>query len=796
MIKRILILVSSLALSFLCPAKDLSMSSDGRIVYEPTDIDARVNYPVRDFNDRLCALVKVTVVGELKHALTLDLGTTMQFIERRDRQEIGEVWFYIPAGARRMTFKCSGYEPIEIMDVPAFQPGGVYRITIETEFEGKYVTTAVVKSNYLKVKVPEGTFFSIGRTKNYEISSQILQSGDFTMRLDFGEYYYRAENGFYETSEGVITVDGSNDVKTIDMTPAYSYLDIETEPSGASVFIDGEIVGTSPVRLSDRIKKGTVSIRAQKDMYYPKDIKFDISGDMQRHTATLILSPQFGTVTCRCEDPDAELWIDNRMVGIGTWTGVLSSLSSHFLEVRKKGHLSQSINFEVSEGDSITKVIGAPEPLYGSIEITSIPSGATVRLDGKTVGVTPFILNNVLAVEHQIALSKDGYESNFKTFGIEHNKHQTLSFVLEENIDNGNLNGHEWIDLGLNVKWATCNIGADKTSDYGDYFAWGETSTKSSYIGKIVPNKISMIDISGNSQYDIATSEWGDGWRMPTKAEFEELLDKCKWEWVNERGYCGYKVFGPNGKNIFLPLAGVFYEDSLRYANVNGVYSSSTPVENDFYNNYCLMIGSDFYSLEMSSRHFGLSVRPVIEKEQVYASENTHNGYECVDLGLSVMWATHNVGAATDLDKGDYFAWGEIFTKSSYTQDNSRTFGQNDISGNAIYDVATSKWGKGWRMPTIADFADLRNKCKWEWMSQDGHKGYKIIGPNGNSIFLPAGGSMNDTSNNDVGDEGFYWSSACDEQFSMALRFWNDFIMVTGYLSGYGYLVRPVCDKH
>lgn len=627
MIKRILILLSLLVPSLLCQAQDLSMSSDGRIVHEPTDIDARVNYPVRDFNDRLCALVKVTVVGELKHALTLDLGTTMQFIERRDRQDIGEVWFYIPAGARRMTFKCSGYEPIEIMDVPAFQPGGVYRLTIETEFEGKYVTTAVVKSNYLKVKLPEGTFFSIGRTKNYEISSQILQSGDFTMRLDFGEYYYRAENGFYETSEGVITVDGSNDVKTIDMTPAYSYLDIETEPSGASVFIDGEIVGTSPVRLSDRIKKGTVSIRVQKDMYYPKEMKFDISGDMQRHTATLTLSPQFGTVTCRCEDPDAELWIDNRMVGIGTWTGVLSSLSSHFLEVRKKGHLSQSINFEVIEGDTITKVIGAPEPLYGSIEVISIPSGATVRLDGKNVGVTPFILNNVLAIEHQIELSKDGYDVFTSTFTVSHNQKFSQSYTLTKNdtgtsltyqqsssnAETGTVNGYEWVDLGLSVLWATCNLGASTPSDNGEFYAWAEISPKSSF-AEANNEAIRINDISGNSDYDAAAAKLGGGWRMPKKEEFEELLEKCDWQWTNIDGHNGYKVIGPNGNSIFLPAAGYCYGNSVYGTDLRGYYWSSCSDTDSFKDVFCLYFYRGYHRIYLYDRSDGRAIRPVIDK--------------------------------------------------------------------------------------------------------------------------------------------------------------------------------------
>ena len=389
MIKRILILTSLLLLPFLCPAQELSMSSDGEMVYEPTDIDARVNYPVRDFNDRLCALVKVTVVGELKQDLTLDLGTTMQFIERKDMQDMGEVWFYIPAGARRMTFKCSGYKPIEIMNVPAFQPGGVYRIIITVESKGAYVTNAVVKSNYLKVKLPAGTKFSIGRTKDYEISSQILQTGDFTMRLDYGEYNYRAENGLYETKEGIISVDDNSDVRTIEMTPAYSYLDIRTEPLGASVFVDGELVGTSPVSISDKLRRGIVSVTAQKEMYYPNEISYSVPGDTKRHTVTVTLAPQFGTVTCKCDDPKAELWIDNRKVGTGTWTGQLSSRSSHFLEARKKGHLSRSVNFNVIEGGTVTQTIGSPEPLYGT-DLACIQSLARY---GETLGFAPCVFD-------------------------------------------------------------------------------------------------------------------------------------------------------------------------------------------------------------------------------------------------------------------------------------------------------------------------------------------------------------------------------------------------------------------
>lgn len=629
MTKRILILTSLLLLPFLCPAQGLSMSSDGKIVYVPTDIDARVNYPVRDFNDRLCALVKVTVVGKMEYELTLDLGSTMQFIERKDMQDIGEVWFYIPAGARRMTFKCPGYKPIEIMDVPAFQPGGVYRITITAESKGTYVTNAVAKSNYLKVKLPEGTRFSIGRTREYELSSEILSSGDFSMRLDYGEYYYRAENGLYETKEGILSVDDNSDVRMIEMIPAYSYLDIRTEPSGASVFVDGELVGTSPVSVPDKLRRGTVSVTAQKDLYYPNEINYSVPVDTKRHTVTVILSPQFGTVVCRCEDPEAELWIDNRKVGTGTWTGQLSSRSSHYLEARKEGHMSRSLNFDIVEGDTVTQTIGRPEPLYGSIEVLSEPSGAVVKVDGKQVGTTPFILNEVFIGNHRIELSKDGYELYAADFTLDHNQYLPLNYTLKKNevkataprqeatanMEAGTLNGYEWVDLGLSVLWATCNVGASSPFDNGNCYAWGETTTNSSYTGDNSRTyEKRMGDISGNTRYDAATANWGSGWRMPTREEFEELVYKCAWEWTSQGGRNGYKVTGPNGNSIFLPVTGWCYGTSLNYAGDGGYYWCSTPHGSSAQNACHLYFYSDYYTVDWGYRYYGHGVRPVLDK--------------------------------------------------------------------------------------------------------------------------------------------------------------------------------------
>ena len=174
-------------------------------------------------------------------------------------------------------------------------------------------------------------------------------------------------------------------------------------------------------------------------------------------------------------------------------------------------------------------------------------------------------------------------------------------------------NGHEWVDLGLSVKWATCNIGADKPEDYGDYFAWGEIATKPSYTSDNCKTwERSIGDIAGNSQYDAARAKWGSPWRLPTDAEFEELIGKCNWKWTKEGGHAGYRVTSKiNGNSIFLPAAGGRYGESLRYDGENGYYWSSTLLESSTQYSYSLYFHASYHLVDWYSRLNGHPVRPV-----------------------------------------------------------------------------------------------------------------------------------------------------------------------------------------
>lgn len=137
----------------------------------------------------------------------------------------------------------------------------------------------------------------------------------------------------------------------------------------------------------------------------------------------------------------------------------------------------------------------------------------------------------------------------------------------------------------------------------------------------------------------------------------------------------------------------------------------------------------------------------------------THDGYEYVDLGLSVMWASYNVGATTLTGYGKHYAWGETDTKKRYDWStlkyctdkkgdtfskyvNSSSFGTVDdkLCLDAEDDVAHVVWGGDWRMPTKAEMDELVDSCNWRWHVTDGYLGYKVTARNGNFIFLPASG--------------------------------------------------------
>ncbi|MCD8303826.1 MAG: tetratricopeptide repeat protein [Prevotellaceae bacterium] len=177
----------------------------------------------------------------------------------------------------------------------------------------------------------------------------------------------------------------------------------------------------------------------------------------------------------------------------------------------------------------------------------------------------------------------------------------------------GMINGYEYVDLGLSVKWAVFNIGANAPWEYGDYYAWGETQTKSSYTeSNSVTYKKKISDIAGWVDYDAACANWGGSWRLPTADEIDELVKKCKWEGGVWHDHSGYMVTGPNGNCLFLPTAGYRSGTELNKVGEFGDYWTSTPYEGDSQNAYYLYFNIESYCKDWHDpRITGQTIRPV-----------------------------------------------------------------------------------------------------------------------------------------------------------------------------------------
>lgn len=505
-----------------------------------------------------------------------------------------------------------------------------------------------------------------------------------------------------------------------------------------------------------------------------------------------------------------------------------------------------------------------------------------------------------------------------REFSIERNMMKKMAMLKVEPEGSPEYAVPDLVDLGLSVKWATFNLGATKPEEYGDYFAWGEVLPKENYSDQtykwsngsstsftkycIDPNR-GVVD--GRTQLepqdDAAVVGLGGEWRMPTNAEWQEIMDHCKGIWTDDyqgSGIAGWIIFslieGYSDNSIFLPAAGRIVNDHVVVPNEKGMYWSSTLQEGA---NAC---GRDFnydsgsYALFWYFRRAGQSIRPVVgvtgtiatalsldktsltislgktaqltatitpsdatNKNVSWRSSDTtivkvapsgmltavdigeatitaHSvsgnmkadcaitvtepEYEAVDLGLSVKWATFNVGAASPEERGSLFAWGETEPKENYdwgsyllAKGGNHSLikycpidkadfwaGESEPDGKTTLeledDAAYKERGGTWRIPTKDEFIELKENCTFTPYTFNSVNGLLISSKiNNNTIFMPKAGNYYTA----IGNSGYYWTSTLVE--TEPYRAYNFRIETsTPYMDDPnrygGQPIRPVCN--
>ena len=358
----------------------------------------------------------------------------------------------------------------------------------------------------------------------------------------------------------------------------------------------------------------------------------------------------------------------------------------------------------------------------------------------------------------------------------------------------------EYVDLGLpsGNLWAKCNLGASAPEAYGDYYAWGEVEPKQVYTNSnhkwykegapsLGFTKYNNEDgkLSLEDEDDAVIQKLGNGWRTPTLADFRELTNQ-KYTTIEKttlNGVAGYQITSKrNKKSIFIPFAG-FKNDKIPFAGFKNdkpqtrEISSSESVaicmtnqrriDDQVFNCWSFAFEQDRIRRYGKRRYDGISIRPV--KGPGVPVPN-----DCVDLGLAsgLLWAKYNMGATEPTDRGNYYAWGETSTKKKYngssykhfkTDDYDRVkkiYKYNEGDGKEVLDLeddaARANLGVGYRIPTKADWEELLDDCKWEAVTvtlpieldpaqKKSVARWKVTGPNGNYIILPATGGVKRT---------------------------------------------------
>lgn len=300
------------------------------------------------------------------------------------------------------------------------------------------------------------------------------------------------------------------------------------------------------------------------------------------------------------------------------------------------------------------------------------------------------------------------------------------------NDDQNMINGHEYVDLGLpsGKLWAKTNYGAATEGDYGAYVDWPARN--------------------------IVQSVWGEEWATPTQNDIVELVNNCTFSWgYNSRSVYGCSVTGTNGKSIFLPAARFRIMGTPQMVGSDIYYWSDNEYESGFA--YALQ-GSAGNSISAYQTwnidYAAFPIRPIANKEGTNSEEETQ---DYVDLALpsGLLWATANLGAQRPEETGNYYAWGEttpnksLYDATTYTDPNV-----SNISGTE-YDAAYTTSGGKCRIPTYDEFLELMNYCSWEYTQINSINGYKVIGANGNSIFLPFVGGKEDNYNVGYSEYGY-----------------------------------------
>lgn len=461
-----------------------------------TDLDARVNEPLKDQNGDWCAIIKVVT----KESGFYFDGGQLGIVKAVPKH--GEIWVYVPWGLKRLTIshdklgflrdyqlnipieKATVYEMIitsgkvtitvdetqvtqflVIESTPAgadvfinekhkgqtpFQmemPEGEYTYRVAKELyypeNGKFKLSATDTNKPLVFNLrPNFGFVEI--TTKPEINAAVMIDGNAqgkqtpfkTDILLSGKHKIELSKPFYHNQiKEIAVVDNQTIPLVVEMRPAFGALLLDSKPeTGATVSIDGKETGKITPCKFEQVLSGEHTITLRKEWYEPKSIKLKVEDGIELKQTVELLST-FGVVKLTT-DAESELYVDNQPKGKGKWEGRLIS-GWHSFEARKEKYHAALQKIEIFVGDA-KEINLTPQPIYGKLKIITNAIGAAIKLNGKDYGTTPKLINDLFVGDYSLTIEKEGYGTLYKNITIEEEKttelRDTLTTGLQVNI--------------------------------------------------------------------------------------------------------------------------------------------------------------------------------------------------------------------------------------------------------------------------------------------------------------------------------------------------------------------------
>lgn len=344
-------------------------------------------------------------------------------------QHVGEIWVYVPRGVKKITIAHPILGVLRDYSFPTQIEGARTYEMVLTTGQVQTVVQQNTEGQYLILNFTPTT--AIVKIDGIEIPSN---NGIITKLLNYGEHTCEVTDPLYHGTKKDFVINNAKVYLNIDLQPAFGILNISSSPeNGAKVYIDNssEISGITPFK-SPKLIEGIHNLRLQLNDYETNTQNVKVEGNGNIQNIVIPLSANFALVKVIAPN-NSEIYINDEKKGTSQWEGRLIE-GLYAVEARKKFHKSTIINVNIKKGENKELFLKDPIPIYGTLNITGNPIGASVYVDDDYLGTTPDIFPKVLIGSHKVIITKEGYVNHEEEINIQENKTTDLTYTLSNSI--------------------------------------------------------------------------------------------------------------------------------------------------------------------------------------------------------------------------------------------------------------------------------------------------------------------------------------------------------------------------